>query len=83
MTGTRSLFTLVRNCFGLVTGSCDRTHGNNSREKPPRPFHISELSKLNKTDTWDSVHSALSLTADGSTLIRLIFMVKLFFMFSI
>ena len=24
MTGTRSLFTFVRNCFGLVTGSCDK-----------------------------------------------------------
>ena len=37
MTGTRSLFILVRNCFGLVTGSCDRNKGVTTfHEKPPR-----------------------------------------------
>ena len=57
MTGTRSLFTLVRNSFGLVTGSCDRTQGNNSFVRNPpgvlnveqfmqRDVHVWHSSKL-------------------------------------
>ena len=48
MTGTRSLFTLVRNCFGLVTGSCDRTQGNNSFVRNP-PGDIAPVSFMEHT----------------------------------
>ena len=46
MTGIRSLFTLVRNCFGLVTGSCDRTQGNNSFVRNPSGRQVNMTSHV-------------------------------------